>query len=51
MTGRILASNRLGDLIPSALSLRRASFDLEAQSLFPDGVRGKERKLIGWVRR
>jgi len=35
---RILVSTGLGDLVPNALDLVRASFDFEAQSLFHDGV-------------
>jgi len=46
VTGRIRASFGSGDLIPSALGLGNASFDLEAQSLFPYGVYEEEEKEL-----
>ena len=47
MRGRILASTGSGDLVSECLDLGRASFDLEAISLFPDGIymRGGEGAL------
>ena len=49
VTGRIIASTGSSDLVPNALGFGRASFNLEAQCLFPDGVfEGEERELIGW---
>ena len=38
MTSKIFTSTRSGDLIFGLLDLGRASFDLEAVSLFLDGV-------------
>ena len=49
MTVRILASTGLGDLIFELLDFRRASFDVKAVNLFPDGVyeeEGKEARRI-----
>ena len=51
ITGRILTLTEAGDVVFGLLDLRRASSDLEAVSLFPDGVYEEERELIGWVYR
>ena len=51
MTGRILASTGSGILVYRLLDFGRASFDLEAVSLFLDGVYEGGEGAHGWVRR
>ena len=49
MTNKILVSTGSGDLISKLLDLEQASLDLEAVSLFPDGVyeRGEGAHRLG----
>ena len=42
VTGRILASTGLGDLVSELLDFGRANFDVEVVSLCPNGVYEKE---------
>jgi len=42
VTGRILASTGLGDLVYELLDFGRANFDVEVVSLCPDGVYEEE---------
>jgi len=42
VTGRILASTWLDDLVSNSLNLGQASFDIEAQRLFPYGMYEEE---------
>jgi len=51
MTSRILASVGLGNLFFGLFDLGRVSFNLEATSLFSDGVyEGRGEGAIGWAR-